>query len=210
VSVLSGVIGGRILYALSYPHEFSENFYEIFYPWVGGLTIIGGIVGGAIGGSVFLRYHGIRILPVLDIVAIYFPLAQAIGRLGCFAGGCCYGAPAPANAWWAVTFTHPAGNGPINVPLHPAQLYVAAASFATFVILFMAQKRLRSSNGSMLALFLLLENASRFLVDFWRGDRDPILFQLAEISISQVQIYSLIGIAGSLCGFIWLLNRNKQ
>ena len=96
------------------------------------------------------------------------------------------------------------------MPLHPAQLYVAAASFATFVILFMAQKRLRSSNGAMLALFLLLENASRFLVDFWRGDRDPILFQLAEISISQVQIYSLIGIAGSLCGFIWLLNRNKQ
>jgi phosphatidylglycerol:prolipoprotein diacylglycerol transferase len=210
ISVFAGVIGGRALYVASYPHEFAGRWQEIFYPWIGGLTIIGGIVGGAIAGSLFLRYHRIRILPVLDIVAIFLPNGQAIGRLGCFAGGCCYGAPAPADAWWAVIFTNPAGNAPLNIPLHPAQLYVAAASLTIFLILFFIQKEALKRQGSLVGLFLILENSSRFLIDFWRGDRDPIIGQIANVAISQVQLYAAIGLVGSIIALVWFLTRDRH
>lgn len=209
VSVFSGILGGRILYALSYPHEFVGQWHEFFYPWVGGLTIIGGITGGALGGALYLRYHRIPVLPVLDIAAIYVPLSQAIGRLGCFAGGCCYGAPAPADAWWAVTFTDQAGNGPLNAPLHPAQLYVAAASLIIFFIMWATQKRLFKFPGALATLFLVLENCSRFLVDFWRGDREPIFYHIKNLAISQVQVYAVIGLIGSLAAFIWFISRKR-
>lgn len=204
-----GVFGARILYALSYPAEFTDRWYEFFMPWVGGLTVIGAIAGVLIGGVWYFRRHKIPVLPMFDLVTLYGPLLQAISRLGCFAAGCCYGAPA-AGLWWAVTFTNPDAHAPLFVALHPAQLYASAASALIFIILFALQKRLFKIPGLMMCSYLMLENIARFVVDFWRGDRDPIIGTYGSLVISQVQLYALIGLFFALIGLLWLTLTQKK
>ena len=74
------------------------------------------------------------LLAVLDVVAAPVALGHAIGRLGCFAAGCCYGKP--TSLPWGVTFTNPfaerISGTPLNVSLHPTQLYESAAEFLNF------------------------------------------------------------------------------
>jgi len=209
VSMLAGVAGGRLLYVLSYPYDFTDNMAEIFFPWVGGLTVIGAIVGVIVGGGTYLWYHRIPILPIFDLAAVYGPCLQAIARFGCFAAGCCYGAPCGIS-WLAVTFTNPAAHAPLYVALHPAQLYASAASAAIFVVMLLAEKRLAPHHGMLFFLYLLLENAARFFVDFWRGDRDPIALSIADLYISQVQVYALLGLLAALLGILWLSALQRQ
>ncbi len=204
-----GVLGGRVLYALSYPAEFAGAWHEFFFPWIGGLTVLGAIIGVLIGGSWYLKRHKISVLPVLDLAALYAPCMQAIARIGCFAAGCCYGAPL-FNHWWAVTFTHLDAHAPLFVPLHPAQLYASAASAAVFVLLLVLQKRLLKTPGLLLSVFLLLENVARFTVDFWRGDRDPLVGRIGSLVISQVQLYAVVCFVGVLGFLWWLLPSNNK
>jgi phosphatidylglycerol:prolipoprotein diacylglycerol transferase len=199
--LLCGVFGGRMLYALSYPAEFIGAWQEFFYPWVGGLTVLGAIIGVLIGGSCYLSWHHVPLLPVLDLAALYAPCMQAIARLGCFAAGCCYGMPLVGH-WWAVTFTHPSAHAPLFISLHPAQLYASAASAVVFLVLWFLQKRLFKTPGLLLGLFLLLENVARFIVDFWRGDREPFVGVIFSVPISQVQLYALVSLIG-VGMFIW-------
>ena len=207
--LLCGVLGGRLLYALSYPAEFAGRWHEFFMPWIGGLTVIGAIVGVFIGGLWYFRKHNIPALPMFDLVTLYGPLLQAISRLGCFAAGCCYGAPTP-DLWWAVTFTNPDAHAPLFVALHPTQLYAGAASAVIFIILFALHKRLFKTPGLVMCLYLTLENSARFLVDFWRGDRDPIIGSIGSCAISQVQLYAVIGLVISIGGLLWLLKSRKS
>ena len=213
VSLAAGVMGGRLLYVASYPHEFIGQWQEIFYPWIGGLTVIGSIIGVIIGGGLYLRYHKIAPLPLYDLAALYAPLMQAISRFGCFAAGCCYGAPAPIDAWYAITFTSTYSHGPCNIPLHPAQLYTALASLIAFIFMYTQQDKLFKYRGMPFFTFLILENSARFITDFWRGDREPIIATYTlnhqMITISQVQLYAIIGLALALAGLLWSITRRR-
>jgi phosphatidylglycerol:prolipoprotein diacylglycerol transferase len=57
--------------------------------------------------------------------------------------GCCYGRP--TNVAWAITFTDPAANfnvgTPLNVALHPTQLYESAAGLFILIALLLLEKR---------------------------------------------------------------------
>jgi phosphatidylglycerol:prolipoprotein diacylglycerol transferase len=195
LGLVSGIAGGRLLYVLTNLNQFADNWLQIFYPWIGGFTVIGAIFGVLTIVPFRLYSHKIPVLPMLDLATLYAPLMQAIARLGCFGAGCCHGAPAH-NIWWAITFTNPHGEAPLNIPLHPAQLYTSLASLTIFFILMGFSKRLLNHHGSMLCAYLALENTARFVIDFWRGDRDPFVasFFDGKLTISQVQVFSLIGL----------------
>jgi phosphatidylglycerol---prolipoprotein diacylglyceryl transferase len=199
----SGIFGGRLLFVITNPTVFSDNWLQIFYPWAGGFAVFGAIVGILIIIPFYLRWRGVPILPLCDLAALYAPLLQAIGRIGCFLAGCCYGAPAPG-MWWAITFTNPQCDAPLNIPLHPTQLYMSLASLCIFLILKRYAKQLLTIPGSVLFLFLILENVSRFTIDFWRGDRNPIITSLWHntITISQFQYFSLFGFLFAVVGFM--------
>jgi phosphatidylglycerol:prolipoprotein diacylglycerol transferase len=209
IGLASGVIGGRLLYVVTNLNLFADNWLQIFYPWVGGFTVIGSILGVLIIVPCKLHALGAPILPVLDIATLYAPLMQAISRLGCLGAGCCYGAPAPT-LWWAITFTNPFGEAPLNTPLHPAQLYTSIASLLIFFVLRKFSKYLLKHPGHTLCAYLALENIARFVTDFWRGDRDPIIASFFDevLAISQVQCFSLAGLA--ITGILLLILKRKQ
>jgi phosphatidylglycerol:prolipoprotein diacylglycerol transferase len=77
-----------------------------------GKTVVGGLIGGYIGVEVCKKIVGIR-HSTGDAFAVAIPVAQALGRVGCFLHGCCWGIPTD----------HWPGLPLLGVLRHPTPLY---------------------------------------------------------------------------------------
>jgi phosphatidylglycerol:prolipoprotein diacylglycerol transferase len=138
-----------------------------------------------------------RFWAIADAAAPAIALGQAIGRLGCFGAGCDYGKP--SDLPWAVTFTSDYASRnvgvPLNVSLHPTQLY---ESFATLLLCLMLYKihRLRRFKGQVFACYMVGYGLIRFSNEFFRGDVGRGLFFDGQVSIHQLISISLILVAG--------------
>lgn len=192
--IVCGIVGGRVLYVLS---EGFENFWDIFKIWQGGFSILGSVIGIGLYMPFYLYTHNIAILPVLDLICIYAPLAQSISRIGCFFAGCCSGVATQVP--WAVTCDAQL--------VHPTQLYSAAALFIIFLIVrFIVYPRTKPYAGCIVAVYLILIGLERAIIDFWRSDR-IIVTQIATIDISY---YQLIAVAVSCIGLFFLCFKKHQ
>jgi len=210
VVIISALIGAKLLMVLSelgtYLQEPSLLLSIEF--WRAGGVFYGGLLG-AIGGSALYAWKNPRLpfWPMADACAPAIALGQSIGRLGCFAAGCDYGSS--ANVPWAVTFTNAYASErtgvPLNVPLHPAQLYESFTTLAIFAILLVFYRRKRFS-GQIFALYLILYGVARFILEFFRGDADRG-FVFAWVSTSQ--FVSLLIIPAGLILY-WHLRRQRQ
>lgn len=156
----AGVIGGRLLFLLTNRLEIS-SFYDCIAIWDGGFSILGSLVAILVTFPLYLRAKGIKVLELLDLVSIYAPLLQAISRIGCFLAGCCYGCQ--TSVVWAVKHG--------QVLVHPTQLYSTFLLFEIYLIMLVARIWLKKP-GQLVMLYLILESVERFVVDFWRGDRE--------------------------------------
>jgi phosphatidylglycerol:prolipoprotein diacylglycerol transferase len=158
-----------------------------------GGTFYGGFIGAVLILVLYTHYQRMPFVPLLDTYAAALPLGHAIGRLGCFAAGCCYGKP----TWlpWGVTFTSPAAASlvgtPLNVPLHPTQLYESFAEFFNFILLLVLARRQRFK-GEIIATYMMLYGFERGLIEFVRGDPGRTLFLRGRFSLMQVVSLGLI------------------
>ncbi len=166
--VLWGILGARFFYiGLYWPH-FVNNWWEIPMLQNGGLAWQGGFLGGAIAGVLFLRQRKMSLRLWLDLTAPYIALGQAIGRIGCFLNGCCYGKPAA----WGIYF-------PVHqAQLHPTQLYETFALFFIFVLLKKAINKAHKS-GIIFVYYLWLAAIERFIVEFFRADHEGLYLGLS-------------------------------
>jgi prolipoprotein diacylglyceryltransferase len=89
----------------------------------GGLASMGGVVAGLAAARPLARLARLPAAALLDALVPAALLALALGRVGCFFGGCCYGAPTALP--WGIVFPHLGGP-----PRHPLQLYSAAIDLA--------------------------------------------------------------------------------
>src|SRR5580693_2363108 len=91
----------------------------------------GRLVGGVLTILLYTHFQKMPLLPTLDTCAAALPVGHAIGRMGCFFAGCCYGKPTTEP--WGVIFTNPTAaqlaGTPLGVHLHPTQLYEASLEF---------------------------------------------------------------------------------
>ena len=159
---LAGVIGSRIFYiALNFDY-FMESPSELVQIQHGGLAWQGGLVFGFITAFFYLKSKKISILPFLDLACPYAALGQAIGRIGCFLNGCCFGKPVAWGPYFSVHDAH----------LHPTQLYESAGLVIIFFILKSLNTKWRGT-GVFLVYFMLAAFL-RFTVQFFRDDSDPI------------------------------------
>ncbi|MCW5965148.1 MAG: prolipoprotein diacylglyceryl transferase [Bryobacterales bacterium] len=130
----------------------------------------GGVIAGLLFFVWYLRKHKMDIAEAADCLAPGLAIGHALGRMGCFFGGCCFGEACERP--WAVTYTNAAvrdfSNVPLGVPLHPTQLYEAATELVVFLVLWTMFGRL-TQPGRILGLFLLLSSAGRFAVEFFRA-----------------------------------------
>lgn len=166
--IISGYLGGRIVCMLSEQTDYQDYMLLLKF-WEPGFSVLGTIIGILTTTIIFLWYKKIPILNYSDRLAIYAPLVQSFGRLGCFFAGCCYGQI--TTAWWAITYHDPEHMAPLHMALHPTQLYSSAILLTIFLILYFYIQRIAQQPGIILCTYLIMTSIERFTVDFWRWDR---------------------------------------
>lgn len=172
---LAGIVGAKLLMILTDLREYLADPRQLFSfstIQAGGI-FYGGLIGALIMATIYMRRKALPLLRTADVFAPGLAAGHAIGRLGCFAAGCCWGSP--TRAPWAVTFTSPDAarvtGVPLDVPLHPAQLYESLGEAVIFVILY--NRILKPHNdGAIIGLYLMLYAGLRFFVEFVRA-HDP-------------------------------------
>ena len=160
VGVLAGLAGAKLLWV--FEHLGDAPFTSLLFSRAG-LSWFGGFAGG-VGAALWMMRR--RRWPVVPLVAAATPalaVGHAIGRIGCFLVGDDYGRP--SSLPWAVAF--PEGAPPTDVPVHPTQLYEAAALMPIAWLLIRWRRR-GVSDRQVLGAYLLLTGTLRFLIEFVR------------------------------------------
>lgn len=189
--IIAALVGARLLFIITEPHDFLENPLEVFKIWKGGLVFYGGFMAALVAGIWYVKRNKMPIWKTADIIAPSIALGQSLGRIGCFSAGCCYGRE--ADVPWAVTFTDPNSLARLGVPLHPTQLYEAALDFGIFLFLISFKKR-KTFDGQLIWLYTLLYAIVRFIVELFRGDpRGSVLDNM--LSTSQLIGIVMAGVA---------------
>jgi phosphatidylglycerol:prolipoprotein diacylglycerol transferase len=182
--LLAAIIGSRLFFISINASHYIKNPLDILKIWEGGLVFYGGVFLALPAAIWYVKKNGLGIWKTADIFAPSIAIGHAIGRIGCFFAGCCYGKPAELLPW-AVTFTDPESlvGASIGIPLHPTQLYESAGEFINFLIL-ITLRGYKSFNGQLFMTYLLLYSVLRFIVEFFRGDMSRG-FIIYNLSISQ-------------------------
>lgn len=165
-----------------------------------GGTFYGGIAGAVLTIVLYTHFQKMPLLPVLDTIGISVPLGHAVGRLGCFAAGCCYGKPTTLP--WGVTFTNEAAGRiagtPLGIHLHPTQLYEAGVELLNFIFLVWLGARQRFK-GQIIGTYFILYGFERGTIEFFRGDPGRTMMFHDAVSLMQ-----LVSVALILTGaFLW-------
>lgn len=199
--IIAALIGSRLLFIITEPHDFTENPLEVFKIWKGGLVFYGGFIGALVTGICYVKRHGMPVWKTSDIIAPGIALGQSLGRIGCFSAGCCYGKETTVP--WAVTFTDINSLARLGVPLHPTQLYEAALDFCIFLFLISFRRR-KTFDGQLIWLYTLLYAVVRFIVELFRGDPRGSAFD-SLLSTSQ-----LIGIVMAIVALAMLIKLGRK
>jgi phosphatidylglycerol:prolipoprotein diacylglycerol transferase len=200
--ILIALASSKLWLLLSAWDYYSANPREIFSmeTFQSAGTFYGGILGGIVWVVLYSHFQKMPFLGILDLGAAPVALGHSIGRVGCFVAGCCYGKP--TSLPWAVTFTSPVAariaGTPLNVSLHPTQLYEAAAEFLNFLFLVWLGTKQRFM-GQLVGTFFILYGIERGAIEFVRGDPGRTLMFHDTVSLMQIVSVGLI-ITG---GFLW-------
>lgn len=165
-AILSGLIVSRAFHVISEFNNYT-NFWEIINITAGGLSILGAIIGILLYAFIICIYYNLLLTKLTDIVALYAPISQSIGRIGCFLAGCCSGTP--TTLFWAIN------------SYHPTQIYSAILLIFIFIILYHFRLIITKMPGRMTLLYLILSSTERLIIDFWRSDR---------IMINKINLFS--------------------
>jgi phosphatidylglycerol:prolipoprotein diacylglycerol transferase len=97
VLFLAGIAGARVFYMVQYSKEYEgKNLFLAFFEiWNGGIVFYGGAIGAVLGFAVFhrlvLRKLNVSMMKLADAVAPLIAVGLAVGRIGCYLNGCCWG-----------------------------------------------------------------------------------------------------------------------
>jgi phosphatidylglycerol---prolipoprotein diacylglyceryl transferase len=171
VTLLSGVLGAKLANLLVFLPDLMAGRRTVGGALMGGGVWLGGIAASLAALWLMARRHGLPLGLVANAFFVFIPFSHAIGRIGCFLGGCCWGSA--SDLPWAVTYTDPAAhrlNGtPLGVPLHPTVLYESGLEMVNFLVA-LALWNKRVPGWTIVAAWMGLYGTERFLLEFLRSD----------------------------------------
>ena len=165
--MVSALLGARLLYVIVEYRYFLDSPLEIFKFWKGGLVFYGGLILGVLISLWYLKRNQMPMWKTADLLAPSIALGQLIGRWGCFFAGCCYGKK--TDVAWGITFTDPRSLAPLEISLHPTQVYLSLNAVFIFIFLMWLSKR-KVFDGQILWSYGILYSIGRFLIEYFRGD----------------------------------------
>lgn len=172
-------------------------------------VLAGGVILGAVAFVLYCRRRGLPLWRLGDAIAAPLALAQGIGRLGCFAAGCCWGVDAAPGSPLAVRFTDPVAQAQTGVPLNrdlvAVQPLQMAADIGLAIALTILWRRGGLRAGSIFWIYVIGYALARGILEFWRGDVQRGVWFGGTLSTSQ-----LIGIAAALLALLMLARRGLR
>jgi phosphatidylglycerol:prolipoprotein diacylglycerol transferase len=192
--LLSALVGSKILMLFTEPEYRDHPMQLLSLDFLrSGGVFYGGLIGAILAGYLLMRRYRLPWWKTADACAPGIALGNFFGRQGCFAAGCCWGKP--TSLPWGVKFTelgHEITGVPIDVKLHPTQLYESFAMLIVFFFLLVLHKR-RVFSGQVILFYALLYSLIRFTIEFWRDDPRGDVFGLTSLTgLSTSQLISII------------------
>lgn len=158
------IVGARLFYVLEHIPEFSHNWLGAIALWDGGLVYYGGLFGAVAGAFFWMRRQHWPMPLFYDLAAAWILLGHAIGRVGCWFSGCCYGVVCDASR--GVVF--PGGDG---LPHYPTQLWEMIGDALLCVLILVVRRWTLRRPWATFALYGLTYGVLRYVLEFWR--REP-------------------------------------
>ena len=170
--IVSALLGAKLLLLVVDFKQFTSGPGALIGLLRSGGVFYGGLIAAVAASLVYLRWKRMPLWTTTDVFAPGIALGHVVGRLGCLMAGCCFGRQ--TSVPWAITFTDPAAfanvGTPLGVPLHPTQLYEAGAELLILGVLLAWERRGHGFPGRTFWTYMLLYAASRFVIEFYRGD----------------------------------------
>ena len=191
--IVSALVGAKALLLIVDFDTFRNQPAELWTLLRSGGVFYGGLIA-AVGVALwYLRVHHMPMWTVTDVFAPGIALGHVIGRMGCLFAGCCFGRR--TDVPWAITFTDPYAaenvGTPLNVALHPTQLYEAGAELLILGVLLLLERRGRAFPSRTFWSYMLFYGVSRFIIEFYRGDSRGMIGALSTSQFVSVVIVPL-------------------
>jgi phosphatidylglycerol:prolipoprotein diacylglycerol transferase len=148
----------------------------------GGLSWYGGLISAGVIGPLYLKIKKIPVYKILDLIAPFLALGQAIGRIGCLLNGCCFGKETPYGIYFPVH----------DKIIFPSQMVSVILMLIIFMILRVLQDK-PHAQGRIFFLYLFLYSLKRFFVEFIRSDNPAVIFNLTLFQIISFIIFCFAG-----------------
>lgn len=227
----ASLIGSKLLMIVTeWDSFYRDNPRQIFSLdfFRSGGVFYGGFLGAVIASVIVMKIYKLPWWRTADAFAPGIAIGQAIGRLGCFSAGCCWGKP--TSAWCGVHFSEK-GHEITGVPtmvrhladpiqqnvwaerlggllapikLHPTQIYEAAATLLIFVILLFVYRK-RQFHGQVIIVYAILYAIARFIIEYWRDDPRGEFFDL-----STSQFIAVVLFIGAMIAYFWRWRTTRQ
>jgi|SRR6516225_1027195 phosphatidylglycerol:prolipoprotein diacylglycerol transferase len=170
--IISALVGAKLLLFITDFRTFVDNPRELLTLARSGGVFYGGLILAVAVALWYIGRIGLPLWTTCDAFAPGIAIGHVVGRFGCFFAGCCYGKP--TSMPWGITFTDPyaAANvgTPLNVRLHPTQLYEAGAEALILVVLLLTESRGKRYPGRTFWFYMLLYAISRYVIEMYRDD----------------------------------------
>ena len=194
-TLLAGLVGAKLTLIIVDFRYYVANPAEILGTVRSAGVLMGGVFAGAVAFAFYARKHELPLGELADAIAAPLALAQGIGRLGCFAAGCCYGVG--SGSWCAIRFTSEAAHDqtgvPLGAPLLPVQLIEFAFDLALALVLTVFWRLRPRPPGTVLWIYFVIYGVGRATIELWRGDSVRGLWLGGVISTSQ--LFSVAAVA---------------
>jgi len=212
--LIAGLIGARIFYLISDMDWTGESksllgVIKVFLQFRGGgLVFYGGLLLAIPVGIIYLVVKKLNIWKYADIAAPSIAIGIAFARVGCYLVGDCWGKQCSINFPFHVVFpkdSFAADYGAAGIPLYPTQLISSINALILFIgfSLFYPRKKF---DGQMFWLFCAAYAVTRFLIEFIRGDNQPVFFNTFTVS----QGVSLLLLPTSIIMYLALRGKAKR
>ena len=207
IGIISAVVGAKLMLLVVDFDRFTSDLSQMMVLVKSGGVFYGGLLLAVPVCWWYIRRSGLPLWTTCDLFAPGIALAQGVGRMGCLLAGCCYGQPTEAP--WGITFTSTLAAAnvgtPLNIALHPTQVYEAVAVLLILGVLLAGERRWRAFPGRTFWTYLLLYGVARIVLELFRGDPRGMVFDALPTS----QFVSALIVPASIVMLVLLGRRGE-
>jgi phosphatidylglycerol:prolipoprotein diacylglycerol transferase len=222
-ALIAGMVGSRIHFIIVNWKDYARDPAAIFAFWKGGLVWQGGLLAAFAVCAWYVRKHKLNFYEYADAIFPAIAVGHAMGRIGCFAAGCCWGDACPTDFALGVQFPPEslafqskqsagllAPGATHTEALHPVQLYEVGGDFVIFGLLTLLRPHKKFSGQVMLGYFILYP-ILRSITEVLRGDYERgMLFKWPSGDpwiLSQGQFVSILMLVGAVAWWVILARK---